>query len=212
MSEAGTWSLHLWLCLHGSQGSEPPARQCSCATVPSHLPILPHCPGQELRFSLRTQPPTTTPTCRPTGIATAQHSSAPGAVPRVFPNRAALVPQLPQPCSQQHICSVPWHCPAKPQAHHHSASLCSVPHSLQSLVMQKDPLAKALVWVTTHSHGQELMWTQCFTSISLANHTASSPSADAKANLAPCPSGASGPTWVCRAGLLSPGVASLLCG
>lgn len=181
MSEAGTWSLHLWLCLHGSQGSEPPARQHSCTTVPSHLSILPQCPGQGLCFSLRAQPPTTAPTCRPTGIATTQHSSALCAVPKVLPNRAAPVPQLPQPCTQQHICSVPWHCPAKTQAHHHSASLCSAPHILQSSVMQNDPLAKA------HGHGQELIWAQCFTSISLANQQPPAPVLVPRQTLYPAP-------------------------
>lgn len=91
-------------------------------------------------------------------------------------------------------------------------SLLSHPHPPVIGNAERSPYQDTGVGHSTAVHGQKLIWAQSFTPIPLANHTASSPSAGAKANLVPCPPGASGPTWVCRAGLLSPGVASLLCG
>lgn len=99
VSEAGTWFLHLWLSLHGRQGSEPPDRQCSCTTVPCHLSILPHCQDRGCTPLSGHSSPTTAPTCRPTGMESTQHSRT--AVPNVLSNRADSVPQLAQACTQQ---------------------------------------------------------------------------------------------------------------
>lgn len=180
------------------------ARLYHCSLSPVHPAPLPRT-GVAL---LRTQPPHYSPHMQTSWDGTTQHSSALRAVPKVLSNRADWAATALHPAGGLQCAMA---LPSKMQAHQRSASLCSVPHIPQPSVTQKDALAKGVGHSTT-VHGKELIWAQCFTSIPLANHTSSSPSAGAKSNLVPCPPGASGPTWVCWAGLLSPVVASLLCG
>lgn len=140
------------------------ARQCSCTAAPSHLPILPRCPGQGLCFSLGTQP-----LMQPTQNSwdsdnTAQQRS--GCCPQSAPERGSstgTAATAPQPAAHS-PCAMALPSP-DPGSAWPCQPLLSPPHPPGIGNAGGSPDRDTGVGHSTAGHGQELIRAQSFTPI-----------------------------------------------